>query len=348
MMKRDPVDVLRRLLVLPVMLSIVGSFATAGLATANSFPGWANSHYMSPLTSSAAYGYGCDLAGGTYQQGTTQDLVVILDFGYPSTSGSTYGAGLWSGGGHQFESDAYIADKVEQFGFGWYNCSGTTEQLKIVVGVMTDSSTTVTAAAGTHWGDMVDSINAWMSTSPHTIVSQVYAYGGIDIESGFAATASQITAWVNAFSTASSATFTYDFGDAAGCPYASYTSPPGYACNRGWTQDNYFYWSWGCSACEGMPEIYNTTTVTLPNGNTSDHNAQQWEGIRRYGYNEKGSTNVFVASTTQRTACGQPGHSCSGTNNTALTGWTHLHNSLGAYAPTTSVLYGSTDFMWGW
>jgi hypothetical protein len=323
-------------------------FFVPGAALAQSFPGWANSHYMSPVTSSYMWDRGCDVGHGLYQGSGVTNLAVVLDFGYPAVSGSTYGAGLWSGGGSTFESTTWIADKVEQFGLGFYACSSTVPLLTIIAGVNSASSV-VGSAHGTAWGSMVQTINTWKSTSPHNIASQVMAMGGIDVESGFAATPSMDRAWVNAFSAATSY-YTYDFGDAAGCPTnASYTSYPGYTCNNGFTQDDYWYISWGAPNARPLPEIYNTTLVTLPNGMTSDHNAQQWEGIRRYGYYSKAANPIIPSgSTTQYTACGQPGHSCSGTNNTQSAGWTHLYNSLGAYTPTWSSLPWSTDFMWGW
>lgn len=330
---------------------VVGVFAAQALlpaaVAAQSFPGWANSHYMSPVTSSYMWDRGCDLGHGSlYQGGGVTNYAVVLDFGYPNVSGSTYGANLWNSGGTTFETTSWIADKVEQYGLGFYSCSSTVPLLTIMAGVNNVGSV-VGSAHGTAWGSMVQSIDSWMSTSPHNIASQVMAMGGMDVESGFGSP-SPVKSWVNAFGNASTY-FTYDFGDAAGCPYASYTAPPGYTCNGGWTQDDYWYVSWGAPAARELPEIYNSTSITLPNGNPSDPNAQQWEGMRRYGYYEKQSDASYPSgSTTQHTACGQPGHSCSGTNNSQSTGWTHLYNSLGAYTPVWSNLPWSTDFMWGW
>jgi len=325
---------------------IAALLAAPPTALAQSFPGWVNSHYMSPVTSSYMWDRGCDVGGGTkYQGGGITDYVVVLDFMQPYVSGGVYGARM-SG---TFENTSWIADKVEQFGLGFYDCSSSVPRLNIIAGVNSDSST-VTSAHGTAWANMVTTIDNWFSTSPHDIVSQVWAHGGIDAESGFYASPSMLRSWVNAYSSAAgTVSYAYDFGDAAGCAYDTYKAPPGYTCNNGFTQDDYFYLSYGCANCQGLPEIYNTTIKTLPNGNPTDPNAQEWEGIRLYGYHELGQTNEIDGSTTQHTACGQPGHSCSGTNNTAQAGWTHLYNVVTYFTPVQSFgLPWSNDFMWGW
>jgi hypothetical protein len=186
---------------------------------------------------------------------------------------------------------------------------------------------------------------------------QVWAMGAVAIESGFAAPVSQLKSWVNAYSTATDTSFLYNFGALSGCPTsAAYTTSPGYRCSGSsgcssttshcFYQDDYWYLSWGCSTCRNIGEIY-TVVVTLPNGNPSDPNAQQWEGIRRYAYHEKGSDIMYISGAmTQQKACAQRG--CSGTDNSPTTGWTHLHNSIGAYTPTDTYLAWSTDIMWDW
>lgn len=329
-----------------LLLTVFWSLTVPPGALGNSYPGWANSHYMSPVSQAYMYDRGCDLADGLYQQGSTNNQAVILDFGGAAISGGSQGASLWSGGGHQFESTSWVAGRIEQFGLGWYHCSSASPFLTVIAGIHTDTGN-LTASHATAWANMVDDINTWMASQG--ISWQVLTMGGIDIESGFAATQTEVTDWVDAYSAAGGA-FVYDFGDAAGCPTnAQYTASPGYQCNRSWSQNKYWYWSHGCAACGALPEIYNQTVVTLGNGNASDPNAQQWEGIRRYGYWEKGSDPIYLSgSVTQHTACAQPGHSCPGVNNTATTGWTHLHNSMGYYTPIETFLAWSTDFMWGW
>jgi hypothetical protein len=341
-------------------LVLIGQSFHPTPAAANSFPGWANSHYVSystSLTTQYFYNRGCETGNSTkYRGGGGTNVVVVLDFGTPSVSGSTYGARLWSGTTGQFESTTWIADRVKQFGNGFFVCSPANELLTILVGVNSDNGT-LSAAHGTAWGNMVDSINAWFTGA---IAEQVWSMGAIDIESGFAASVSKAKAWVNAYSTATDSSFVYNFGAASGCPTdASYTSVPGYRCSGSsgcvattahcFYQDDLWYLSWGCTLCRSIPEIYNTTIKTLPNGASSDSNAQQWEGLRRYAWFKKGNDDMFLSgSTTQYTACVVQGRSCSGTNNSQVTGWTHLHNSIGAYTPVETILPWSTDFMWGW
>jgi hypothetical protein len=338
---------------------IAGSLLHPGSASANSFPGWARSHYVSystALTTAFFYDRGCETGNGTkYQGGGVTNLAIILDFGGIAKSGSTYGASLWYQGTGLFKSTTWVRDRVENFASGLYSCSTTVPLFTILVGVHSDSGY-VTAAHGTAWANMVDEVNNYILANGWD--SQVWAMGAIDIESGFYAPVSQLKSWVNAYSDATDTSFLYNFGALSGCPTnAQYTTSPGYKCSGGsgcgattsgcFYQNDYWYLSWGCRTCRNIGEIYNETVVTLPNGNPSDPNAQQWEGIRRYTYHQKGNDLMYISgSTTQNKACAQ--RSCNGTNNTPLTGWTHLHNSEGAYTPTEIYLAWSTDMMWDW
>jgi hypothetical protein len=345
-----------------VTLVVVGQSAQPTAVSANSYPGWANSHYVSyssSLTTSYFFDRGCDYGdqeAKIYQGGGVTNLAVVLDFGTPSLSGSTYGARLWSGTSGQFESTTWIADRVQEFGHGFWYCSSLTPFMTIMVGVNSDSST-VGAGHGTAWGNMVDTINNWFAS--HNYDSQVAAMGAIDFESGFAASVSKAKAWVDAYSTATNTSFVYNFGAASGCPTdASYAATPGVRCSGSsgcaattahcTYQDDLYYLSWGCDLCTSLPEIYCTTIKTLGNGQPSDCDAQQWEGVRRYAYAHKGGVQMDMSgSMTQFTACAQVG-GCSGVNNTQLAGWTHLHNSESYYTPVNTSLPWETDIMWGW
>lgn len=339
-------------------------FVTVPAVQANSYPGWANSHYVYAdlATSTYMYNRGCDLGNGLYRGGGATNMVVVLGFGRAYKSGTTYGVHDWlSTGGGVFESTTWVADKVEQFGRGFYICSPLGLNLTIVAAVNSDDtsspSTYLTASHGTAWSNMMDTIDSWFTTNNYS--SQVWTHGGIDIESGFAASANQARAWVDAYSAAVGQSVIYDTGAATGCPTdASYAAPPGKRCSGSsgcstatpgcFYQDDHWYLSWGCQYCYGIPQIYNSTLKQLPDGSSTDPNAQQWEGMRRYGYVYKTAATPYSGSATQYTSCHVQGRPCSGIDNDQLTGWTHLHNSEVYYTPSYPTLTWETDYMWGW
>lgn len=325
--------------------AFVVAFAIASEAAipvyANSYPGYSTSHYMETVSGSTLYGQGCSVGQAASSGSLPANEMIVLDFGQPWYSGGSYGANYWYGTTGAFASTSQIANAVEQFGEGFWNCSTSTPQLTVAAGVNSDSSY-VGSAHGSAWGNMVASINSWFST--HSYSSQVEAEGAIDAESGFYASASAARSWASGYGTGS---LFQNFGSANSCPTGSYgTSVPGYTCTSTpkWTQDDYWYLSWGASAAEPLPEIYNSLITTLPNGTQSDPNAQQWEMIRLYGNAAHTSAIYPSGSFTQHQACGS---GCSGTNNSPLTGWTHLHDSLSYYSPTDTTLNFATDVKWG-
>lgn len=331
----------------PVLVAFLAAsillFAGVPAASAQSYPGATNSHYMETVDGATLYNQGCTLGQAATSGSAPSNAIVVLDFGQPWVSGSTYGAKYWYGTGGTFASTSTIANAVEQFGKGFYACSSSTPRLRVASGVNSDSSY-VGTSHGAAWGAMVKSINGWFSSNGYT--SQVSAAAAIDIESGFSASASMARAWTDGVGQ-NAGVASYDFGAASGCSWTGYTSPPGYQCNGNWYQDDYWYVSWGAAAAWPLPIVYNQTIITLPNGLPSDPNAQQWEMIRRYGSAYKSGAVVMEGDMTQHTACHQPGHSCSGTDNTQATGWTHLYNSVNAYTPSQGNLPWATDIMWG-
>ena len=309
--------------------------------SANTFPGYSTSHYMETVDGPTLLSQGCSAGSGATNGTLPADQMIVLDFGQPWYSAG-YGAKYWYGTSGIFASTATIANAVEQFGQGFWACSSVTPRLTVAIGVNSDSST-VGAGHGAAWGSMVASVNAWLSSIG--AAGQVQAEGAIDVESGFYATAAMARAWATGYGSGS---LFQNFGAASGCSWTTFGSTvPGLTCTSSpkWTQDDYWFVSWGAPAAEPLPEIYNSTAITLPNGTSSDPNAQQWEMIRRYGNAARGSPVTPQGSFTQHQAC--VASACLGTNNTPLTGWTHLHNSLGAYAPTSTTLQWSTDVKWG-
>jgi len=272
---------------------------------------------------------------------------VILHFGYPYKSGSTWGV-LFNTSTFPFHSLTTLAALAENFAGGYWACSPVGTQLYLGLGensAQTSSGNFFTASDGTAWANMVDSVNSWLVSNGFS--GQVLARGAADMEnaSGWQSFTGD-KGWVEAYGDASG-TAMYNFGDAAGCPYTTYNNV---GCNSGFNQGNFWFLSWGASAAWPAPEIYNETYVY--NGSyRTDHNAQQWEMIKRYGIHfQNGSTMNFQASVTQRTACNEV-DSCSNTNNSPSVGWTDLYDALNhdqAPSDTAQDLLYESDFEWGW
>lgn len=327
----------RRTLAVGITLATALAWAGAAPALANSYAGYSTSHYMETVSGSTLYSQGCSVGQAATNGSAPLDELVILDFGQPWYSGG-YGTKYWYGTSGTFASTATIANAVEQFGAGFWHCSSSSPQLIVAAGENSDSSE-VTSADAAAWDSMVVSINTWLFNNNYT--SQVQAEGAIDAEKGFYANESMIVAWAKGYG---SSTLYQDFGSANGCSWTSYgTSYPGLACPSGtkplWTQDDYWEISWGAPPAEPFPEDYNTNTVNLPNGTVSDEQSQQWEMIRLYGNAVYGRPVAPYGVMTERGACG-----C---GNTSSTAWTHLHASLGFYAPTDSTLNYASDIKWG-
>jgi hypothetical protein len=335
---------------LALALVLAGSALTAlpRTALANSYPGYVHSHYVTSTSTTAIHTAGFNLGQAVLNGNAPTDALVILAFGYPYKKASTNTWGvLFNTSSFPFVSNATITALAESFAGGYWAGSPSTSHLTLVVGLnsaqTSDGNFFTTTQAG-HWADLVDSVNAWLVSSGYS--SQVTAVGGADMENAARwQTADKDRDWVDAYG-AASPSLTYNFGDAAGCPYTTYS---GSACSAGFDQSDFWYISWGSSAAVPAPEIYNTTYVY--NGSyRTDHNAQQWEMIKRYGIHHQSSTMTIQSSATQRTACNQVGCS-SGTDNTPATGWGDLYNALNhdqAPSETAQDLKWETDFEWGY
>lgn len=326
----------------PLVVAGTGLIGRPAPVSANSYPGWTISHYMEwPFTTSQMWDWGCNfiLYSGS---SLNPNIVIILDFGAATASGSTHGANVWYATGHHYLSTSQIATYVEQFADGFYNCT-IGYSLTLAVGVHTQAAD-VTSAHGAAWASMINTINSWIASAGDA--SEVSAGGAIDAEMSWAGPTA-VRSWATSFSSHSTYYY-YDFGDAAGCSYINYSAPPGLQCGTSpFYQDDLWYISWGASSAYGIPEIYSTTTQTLGDGTKTDHNAQSWEGIKRYGHYERSNTPLYAGSTTQYTVCNDGHHTCSGTGATQQNGWTYLHNVMNYYAPTQTQLDWSTDFMKG-
>ncbi len=290
--------------------------------------------------STTLYNMGCALGTHDYQTPGTQDNAVILLFGKPGYSNSTYGTYDWTSPGSSttvFLSISQIAGGVEQFGKGYYVCTltDTTSQLYVASGTNNFGSG-VSYNHGSAWAQMVSTINSWISSQGYS--SQVKVRAASDMELDFN-NPTPTRAWVDGY-TASygyNSLYLYDVGNATGCPYPD---QPNWDCGStqypSWTSEDVWYVAWGTTPLYPLPEIYNTAGV----------NSGQWYYLSLYSYNNHGGAMWFVGSLTQSQACQQMG-GCSGTNNTPSQGWTQLWNAITSDSRTyQSYLRWSTDMKW--
>ncbi|MGB8214883.1 MAG: hypothetical protein WCE68_15115 [Anaerolineales bacterium] len=344
--KPDTTKILGRLLgcILAAGLFIVAAPIWMTEAAASP-PAYTTSWYMdtaNPASIPAAgYALGCALGTHDLKTAGAQKDVVILFFGMPAYSNATYGTYDWSSPGNPnnqvFVSSAQIAETVEQFGAGYYICTGKdrTSQLHIAAGV-NNAGSDETYDQGVAWATMTMNISAWVTAQGYSSQVSVRAAGDMEPDMN---SPSATQAWVDGYtsvynsnSPASSGLYLYNVGSASGCPLAGpYTAST--VCGNSWTAEGVWYVSWGTLALFPFPEIYNTVGA----------NGTQWSLISQYGRitAESGALS-FMGALTQSQACKQMG-GCSGINDTPAKGWTNLWKNVKA---TQSSLYGSTDLKW--
>ena len=137
-------------------------------------PATTTSRYVNTVDHTTAYNEGCSM--GSANLGG----LVILDYGQPWYQNGTYGTYLVTP--LVFVSNAQIQNAVQGYLDGFYNCSGTTPQLRLGVGTNNYSyrSPQVTAAAGKAWAQMINNLNAYISSKGYA--SQEFIRGANDME----------------------------------------------------------------------------------------------------------------------------------------------------------------------
>jgi len=266
---------------------------------------------MSTVDYTTLYNEGC--AMGT----PNQSGLVILDFGQPWYQS---GQGSIIFGSLNFVSIAQITSAVEGYLDGFYNCSGPSPQLRLGVGTSNYKSTTgyVTYAHGQAWGNMVNTLNNYISSKGYG--SQEFARGANDIEMDWDNT-TQSRAWVDGFNSVTQKPL-YDYGDAAGCP-------PYGSCNNGWSQNDLWYVSWGSYDSYPVPEIYTNGT------------AQEWYNESLYSSLNKSNGRLgFLGTMTQWAASG---NCCT---YTPAQGFDTLQNLINSDSRTSYGMSYSTDITW--
>jgi hypothetical protein len=219
------------------------------------------SYYVSTSSTTTAYNQGCS-QGISDAHSPIQDSEVVLDFGGQNSANT--GTKLINGTNVTYSQ---IAKYAEQFGYGYWICTGTdtTSVLELAIGT-NNSYYDVNSTGGASWGNsVVATVKSWLNS--HYAYQQVLAGGANDMEPSYH-NATDTRAWVGGYSGTSAGWFD-NYGSADGCSQTSYSNG---GCNNGWRQADVYYVSWGNDEAYALPEIYYLSQ------------SHQWTMISRYGY----------------------------------------------------------------
>ncbi|MFH1446105.1 MAG: hypothetical protein ABIG43_01670, partial [Chloroflexota bacterium] len=300
----------------------------------NSKP-FTTSYYMKTIDGIELYNMGCELGSRDAKRPGYKDNIVVLDFSYPICNGTTYGAELFGYGPVETED---IATAVENFGLGYYTCTGQDHDSTLLIGIGTNNKKTTCEtnekafAHGAAWATMVNSVNQWFVDNE--LVSQVSAGGASDMELGFNGP-DWTRKWVDGYDSVNSAILIH-FGDAAGCPYDGNTWSCGTPQYPEWSVEDVWYVSYGAPPSFPIPLIYLTSGV----------HAKQWAQMSSFSFSQHGGRIDFLGAFTQSQACQQRG--CINTDNTPAQAYQQMMLELGKDPNTAQELRFLTDIKWMW
>lgn len=292
--------------------------------------------FMRGYTPQKARNFGCQLGTRDKNLPGKQESLVILDFGLTKYKDGQYGAsGMVINGFYTMDQ---IADAVQQFGLGYWDCTDQDFDSVVHIGIGTNnynnssvySYLSVTYEHGRAWAQMVNRVNEWfVNVCPNSCNGQVDAAGANDIELAWSSPQAAID-WVGGYDSANLYPL-YNFGAAEGCPNA---------CGGGgyyWTRDQVLKVT-NFGPIHSVPEIY------LNDG----RNANQWYQLSLYSAQNYGFPFDFAGVMTTYGACQQyPGGECEYIDNTPEQGWRQLYERINGSNPATydSLPY-STDISW--
>lgn len=292
--------------------------------------------YMRYYTPQRARALGCELGTRDRNLAGKQDSVVILDFGIPKYVNGQYGAsGMQIGG---FVTMAQIAEAVQQYGIGYWDCTDWDFDSRLRIGIGTNnynnsnvySNLSVTYPHGQAWAQMVNAVNNWFQTQcPDGCNGQVDAVGANDIELAWSSPQVAID-WLNGYDSANQYPL-YNFGAAEGCPNACGGGGYYWTKEQAWTVQN-------SGPVYSMPEIY------LNDG----RNANQWYLMSVYSVQAHGYPYDFIGVMTTYGACQQYWEpACEYIDNTPQEGWTQLYTLVnGSNRSTWDSIPYVTDIRW--
>jgi hypothetical protein len=296
--------------------------------------------YMKTDPLAKARALGCQLGERDKALPGKQESLVILAFGITKYQDGQYGASGMARGG--FSTVDQIAEAVQQFGLGYWDCTDTDFDSRLTVAVGTNNynhpgeyfqNLSVTFEHGRAWAQMVNKIHLWFqNVCPNRCNGQVSVMGANDIELAWSSPDDAYN-WVKGYDSASNFPL-INFGAAEGCPNA---------CGGGgfyWTKDKVMR-----VTSEGS--IYVLPQIYRPDG----HNAKQWHELSKYSVTRFGRPIDFAGALSNYGACQQYPNDklCKEhvIDNTPEQAWTQLNNLVnGATVYTHDDLPYLTDIRW--
>jgi len=306
------------------------------IVTSSPLPSTSYYFYLRYYTPEKARAEGCKLGQRDRALLGKQDSVVILAFGVPKYRYGQYGAsGMVANGFYTLDR---FADAAQQFGVGYWACTGTDFESHLRIGIGTNNYNnsnvydylSVTYGHGQAWAQMVNSVNDWfINQCPNRCNGQVDAVGASDIELAWSSPAAAIN-WLNGYDSVNQYPL-YNFGAAEGCPNACGGGGYYWTREQAWTVQN-------SGPVYSIPEIY------LKDG----RNALQWYRMSLYSVEAHGYPYDFMGVMTTYGACQQVNDPlCEYIDNTPQQGWTQLNNLVNGSNPATwDVIPYVTDIQW--
>jgi len=288
------------------------------------------SYYVTGYSTSWAYDAGCSLGTTDLNRAGTQRSIAVLEFGAMHSTSSGWTVSAYSGTDMSLASARAM---VQEFGHGYWTCTGSDVTSTVYVGLGTNNSAgTITSSAGLALAQQART--AWDTMDANW--PQAHAIGANDFESwgqgSSLSTASRN--WIDGYNSYANKVFFVDNGSADGCPTTAIPSPT--SCNAGLPAETIWRVSWSGIAWP-LPEIYTT----------SGSQAKQWKYLSLYSYvNHSNGRLVFSQGLmTQTGACNQNG-GCTGTNNSPSAAWDQLNAQLDSDSRTAQDPGAPTDIRW--
>lgn len=236
---------------------LVGVFEFASPAGATPpKPPTDESYYVNSSSTSSAYNAGC--SQGSADKSSGVGSMAYVDFGGQNSTGTNT----------SFGGITLTYSQIENIGLsfaqGYYVCTGTSDtstHLTLVIG--TNNSLDNGSTYGNAWGNVTSTTFSKVNSAGYA--SQVYVWGGDDMEPGFGSQ-SATESWASSFSGTSNEYLNY--GSADGCLL---TGGADGTCNNGWTISGEYYLAYGQVSAQSAPEIVSTAT------------ANEWANISDYG-----------------------------------------------------------------
>jgi hypothetical protein len=303
---------------------------------------------------------GNSLGASDRTSGFPHNRLIILDFGRPRQSGTTYGVYLPFDQTYTFYSTTAIMNAVKEFARGyWVGTSGNVNnQLRIVVGTnncCNGDSVSLFQGHGTAWGQMMNMLPSLIVTYS----AQVNVVAGSDMEMEFNRpyhTAQWLGSLINVSTCNPTGTgeagCMYNFGNQTVAVPTTSVGPCNYndSAATTWAACDVWYISWGAKKSgdpdpfpRPIPEIYHAASPTYPYG----YDASQWAALSVYSVNLQQAGPIYFPGTlTQYARCGDICYDGNGqpyANNRPEQGWAYLMDALASNTSTAQFIPWVTD-----